>query len=136
MLEIAKAIWDVASGIFGARTEIAKARRDRRDRLANYFSELAGLIESVAASLRLNQYPHGSCAQLQGLGQLMEKTLKGLVPPEDAQRYQAELLRVWEIEQLFGQLQNMPEKDRSIRLNQLAEAAGYFRATAAHLRVV
>jgi hypothetical protein len=136
MIDIAKTIWDVGKGIFGIREELQKARRDRRDRLANYFSELAALIESVSASLRTNQYPHGSCAQLFTLAQLMSKTLKGLVEPEEARRFEEKLTRVWEVEQLFGELQRKPKTEVNKRLEELDEAAGFFRATAAHLRVV
>lgn len=136
MIDIAKTIWEVGKGIFGVRGELEKARRDRRDRLASYFSDLATLIESVSASLRANQYPHGSCAQLQTLAQLMAKTLKGLVDPEDARQYQEKLMKVWEIELLFGQIQGEPRAEVARRLAELDEAAGFFRATAAHLKVV
>lgn len=133
MIDIAKTIWEVGKGIFGIRGDLQKARRDRRDRLAAYFSDLAGLIESVSASLKIQQYPHGSCAQLHALAQMMQKTLRGLVEPSQAQDYQERLMRVWEIEQLFGQLQDDQKSRKS--LVQLDEAAGFFRATAAHLRV-
>lgn len=136
MIDIAKTIWDVGKGIFSVRGELEKARRERRDRLASYFGDLASLIESVSASLRENKYPHGSCAQLHTLAQLMARTLKGLVEPEEARRYQEKLLRVWEIEQLFGELQGKPKATVAKRLVELDEAAGFFRATAAHLRVV
>ncbi len=136
MIDIAKTIWDVGKGMFGIRGELQKARRDRRDRLARYFSELAELIESVSASLRTNQYPHGSCAQLLTLAQLMSRTLKGLLEPEEARKFQEKLMRVCEIEQLFGELQGQPKTKVTKRLTELDEAAGFFRATAAHLRVV
>jgi len=136
MIDIAKTLWDVGKGIFGIRGELQKARRERRDRLANYFSELAELIESVSASLRTNQYPHGSCAQLHTLAQLMSSTLQGLVKPREARTFQKKLMRVWEIEQLFGELQGKPKTRVNKRLVELDEAAGFFRATAAHLRVV
>ena len=136
MIDIAKTIWEVGRGLFGVRGELQKARRDRRDRLANYFSDLASLIEEVSASLRTNQYPHGSCAQLQTLAQLMAKTLKGLADPDDAREYQEKLMRVWEIEQLFSQLQRQSNVKVNKCLAELDEAAGYFRATAAHLKVI
>lgn len=136
MIDIVKAIWEVGKGIFGVRTELQKAQRDRRDRLANYFSDLANLIESVAASLRIRQYPHGSCAQLHTLAELMSETLKDLVDPVKADEYQKKLLQVWEIEKLFGEIQGMSEEKVGKRLTELDEAAGFFRATAAHLRVV
>ena len=135
MLDIAKIILDVGKGLFGARNDLQKARRDRRDRLAAYFGDMAALIESVSASLKIQQYPHGSCAQLHALAQLMQKTLRGLVDPEEARAYQEKLMQVWEIEQLFGQLQSKPDPLVQKSLIQLDEAAGFFRATAAHLKV-
>jgi hypothetical protein len=67
---------------------------------------------------------------------MMKKTVKGIVPAEEAQAFQDKLIRVWEIEQLFSQLQAMPEARAKKKLSQLDEAAGYFRAIAAHLKVV
>lgn len=136
MIDIVKTIWEVGKGIFGVRNELQKAQRDRRDRLANYFSDLANLIESVAASLRIRQYPHGSCAQLHTLAELMSETLKDLVDQVKADEYQKKLLQIWEIEKLFGEIQGMSEEKVGKRLTELDEAAGFFRATAAHLRVV
>ncbi|MEK6801963.1 MAG: hypothetical protein AABZ34_04760 [Nitrospirota bacterium] len=136
MLDLAKTIWEVGKEIFGIRGDLQKAQRDRRDRLANYFSELAELIESVSASLKIKQYPHGSCAQLHTLAQLMQKTLRGLVESGQAREFQDRLMRVWEIEQLFSQLQSKSDSVVRKRLIELDEAAGFFRATAAHLRVV
>lgn len=135
-MSIAKTIWDVGKSIFGLRADLQRARRDRRGRLAKYFGELAELIESVSASLRMNQYPHGKCAQLETLARLMSKTVKGLVEPEEARRLQDKLLQVWEIERLFGELQGLSKTKAEKHLVTLDEAAGYFRATAAHLRVI
>ena len=136
MLDIAKVIWEVGKGLFGIRNDLQKAGRDRRDRLAAYFGDLAALIESVSASLKVQQYPHGSCAQLHALAQLMQETLRGLVDPVQARDYQEKLMQVWEIEQLFGQLQGKPDTAVQKSLIQMDEAAGFFRATAAHLKVV
>ncbi len=136
MLDFAKTILDVAKGIFGLQTEFGKARRDRRDRLAVYFGDLASLIESVSASLKINQYPSGSCAQLHQLASMMKVTVKGLVKNEEAEAFQSRLMQVWEVEQLFAELQAMSAERAKKKLSQLDEAAGYFRAVAAHLRVV
>jgi hypothetical protein len=129
MLDIARTLLELGKGLFGLRGELHKARRDRRERLAVYFSELAELIESVSASLRLNRYPHGSCAQLHTLASLMKKTVKGIVTEEEAQACQDRLMRVWEIEQLFADLQGLPEEKAAKKFATLDQAAGYFRAS-------
>jgi hypothetical protein len=136
MPDIISTIWDVGKGLFGLRGELEKARRDRRDRAAQYFSDLGSLIETTSASLKVRIYPHGSCAQLEQLALLMPKTLKGLLDEKDIEKYQQKLLKVWEIEQLFGQLHSVPKRSIPKKLEKLDEAAGYFRALAAHLRVV
>lgn len=136
MPDIISTIWDVGKGLFGLRTEIEKARRDRRDRAAQYFSDIGSLIETTSASLKVRKYPHGSCAQLEQLALLMPKTLKGLLDSADVETFQKKLLQVWEIEQLFGQLSSVPKRSIPKKLQKLDEAAGYFRALAAHLRVV
>jgi len=112
-----------------------KARRDKRDRAAQYFSDLAALIETTSASLKVRKYPGGSCAELEKLAQLMPKTLKGIISQEDIIEYQTKLLMVWEIEQLFGQLEKIPKRSIPKKIAKLDEAAGFFRALAAHLRV-
>ena len=136
VLDIARTLLDIGKTLFGLRSDFEKTRRDRRERLAVYFSDLAALIESVSASLRLNRYPHGSCAQLQTLASLMKKTVKGIVTEAEAQDYQDRLMRVWEIEQLFDELQGLSKEKAERKLVALDEAAGYFRALAAHLWVV
>ena len=119
MLDIAKTILEVGKGLFGLRSDFGKTRRDRRGRLAAYFSDLAALVESVCASLREKKYPHGSCAQLQRLASMMKKTVKGIVPDQDAQEFQDKLMHVWEIEQLFGKLQTMPGAKAKKELTKL-----------------
>lgn len=135
MLDVAKTIWDVAKGLFGVRAELEKARRERRDRAAEYFSNLARLVEETSAQLRKRKYPHGRCAELERLALLMPKTLKGILSAKEIESHKKKLLAVHEIERLHAELLLL--KDRSVerKLEKLDEAAGYFRALAAHLRV-
>lgn len=135
MLDIVGTIWEVGKGLFGMRGQLAKAARERKDRLAQYFTDLGLLIEQTSADLKVRKYPHGSCAQLHQLAQLMPETLKGLVDEGDVHELQAKLLQVWEIEQLFGQLQSVPDAALPKKLEKLDEAAGMFRALATHLKV-
>ncbi len=135
MLDIAKTIWDVGKGLFGMRAELQKAERARRDRVAEYFTDLGSLIEATSASLKARQYPHGSCAQLAQLAELMPETLKGLLDDQEVLEYRKKLLSVWQIERLHAELQPVPDSALPAELAPLDEAAGFFRAIAAHLRV-
>jgi hypothetical protein len=135
MLDVAKTIWAVAKDLLGARAEMAKARRQRRDRAAEYFSNLARLIEETSAQLKKRKYPHGRCAELAKLANLMPRTLRGILSASEVQSHRKKLLAVHEIERLHSELLLL--KDRSVerKLEKLDEAAGDFRALAAHLRV-
>lgn len=135
MLDIAKTIWEVAKGLFGLRTELARANREQRDRVSEYFERLAELVEVTSASLKEHRYPSGSCSQLGNMAELMPETLANLIPEPDIIRFQAELRRVHEVERLFGELQSLSNNETERRLRDLDEAAGFFRAISAHLRV-
>jgi hypothetical protein len=134
-LDIIKAIIDVAKNMLGMKTELEKAKRNRRDRVSAYFSDIGKLIEEVSASLKLKQYPHGSCAQLETLASLMPKTLEGLLPEEVIRENYHKLCEVRKIEMLFGQISHLKESEIPSKLVQLDEAAGKFKALAAHLKV-
>ena len=133
--EIVKTIFDVAKSLFGLRTELEKAERDKRDRVAAYFLDIGKLIEEVSAKLKLKQYPHDSCAQLEALAKLMPETLKGLLPEKTVREIHEKLYPGHKIKLFFGQ--NSPLKPNEIpgKLVQLDEAAGTFKALAAHLKV-
>lgn len=135
MLDIIKTILEVARGLFGFRADIAKANRDRRDRVADYFSEVADLLDSTSASLKQRTYPSGSCAQLGQLADQMDQSLAGLVPESDLLRFQSELRRVHEIERVFSELSSLSDQAAVLRLKDLDEASGMFRAISMHLRV-
>jgi len=135
MLDIAKTIWEVAKGLLGYRSELKKAERDQRDRVADYFSGLAQLVEATSASLKERKYPSGSCSQLGVLVEMMPQTLAKLIPDTEVIHFQSELRRVHEIEKLFMELQSLSDEKVEERLRDLDEAAGYFRAITAHMRV-
>ena len=125
-----------ATSLYAAGKDLVTARRDRRQRLAQYFSDLAQLLEEAAASLRNKDYPHGACGQLHESARLLPRTVKGLIDPKKTKRIQADLFKVWKIEQLHAEISPLSKKKRNERLAPLDEAAGKLRALSAHLRVI
>ena len=135
MFDIIKTILEVGKSLFGLRAEFEKISRDRRDRLVQYFSDIATLLEEVSALLRTGEYPHGKCAELGALADLMPQTLAGLLPDEDIQTNKDKLRAAHEVELLYSQLDPLMSEESQKRLVELDEAAGQFRALVAHLRV-
>jgi hypothetical protein len=52
-----------------------------------------------------------------------------------AETFAGQSKEVHKIEQLYGELQGLPESESELRLRKLDETAGLFRATAACLKV-
>lgn len=135
MLEIVLGILKVASGLSNLIEKFRGIRRDRRDRAAQYFSDLAVLIEEASASLKIRKYPGGKCAQILAAAQSMPKVLGTVIGQSKANTFQKQLLEVHRIEQLHTDFSRLKDRTIAQRLQKLDEAAGIFRAMAADLRV-
>jgi len=65
----------------------------------------------------------------------MPAILGDIIGGAKAATFANELKSVHKIEQLHGELGQLPESERDVRLRRLDETAGLFRATAACLKV-
>jgi len=68
-------ILDVASKLFGLKDLLANARRDRRDRIADYSGELSNTRAAVVAMLRKGEIPHGKCQEMLVYAQTLPATV-------------------------------------------------------------
>jgi hypothetical protein len=129
---IVETILDVAGKLFGLKDQLSKARRDRRDRIAEYFATLGKTLGEVAGSLRKDEIPHGKCAAMQHFATELPKTVAGVVSDAEANDYARRLADAYEVEMLWGELRGAPDRER--KLAQLERAAGLFEAIAATVR--
>ena len=132
---IAETLYNVAKDLFGIFTTLDEKRLQRQIRVAEYFGHLAQIIEDTSAYLKKGVYPHGECAELRFYAEKMEERIGDVIGESDAQHYAGLVLNVWEIEQMHSELLSADAIEREAKLHQLDEAAGFFRAVAAHLRV-
>jgi 3-deoxy-D-arabino-heptulosonate 7-phosphate (DAHP) synthase class II len=132
---IAETLFKVAKELFGIFTTLDEKRLQRTIRVADYFSNLAQIIEDTSAFLKKGEYPHGECENLRIHAQMMTEKIKDIIGENVAEKYAAKVMAVWEIEQMHAELIGVDEDERNRQLKILDEAAGYFRAVAAHLRV-
>ena len=135
MTAIIETLLSVGKTLFGLRGELAKARKDRKKDVADFIDAIAKTIDDTIGALRSNQYPGGKCAELFAHSKQMEAAIGDLIGQLKAQELAAQLQEIWEIEQLFGELQSVTPPERSRKLSVLDDAAGQFRATAAFVRV-
>ena len=132
---IADVLYRVGKELFDGILKLDEKRIQRKDKIADYFSHLGQIIEDTSALLKKGQYPHGQCAELQMHAQQMVATIGDLIGNEKAQDYQNQVMQVWQIEKLFGELQTLTSDEKTDKFKTLDAAAGYFRGIAAHLRI-
>jgi hypothetical protein len=131
---IAETILHVAKDLFGVFARLNDARLRRKDTVASYLGDLAQTIEDTRASLARGVYPHGRCEELRVHAENMKAVIGDLIGDDLAGQYAAKVLQVWEIERMPAELLGKDEAERERQLHLLDQAAGHFRATAAHIR--
>ena len=134
-MTIVETLFDVGQKIFGLKIELAKARQNRKQQVAEFLAAIAQTIEEANAELRQGNYPHGKCQELFVHSQHMAAAIGDLVGQALAQALGAQLAEVYEIERLHAELAADSDAERQRKLSVLDQAAGQFRATAAFVRV-
>ena len=134
-MTIVETLFDVGQKIFGLKIELAKARQNRKQQVAEFLAAIAQTIEEANAELRQGNYPHGKCQELFVHSQHMAGAIGDLVGEPLAQALGAQLAEVYEIERLHAELGADTDAERQRKLSVLDQAAGQFRATAAFVRV-
>jgi hypothetical protein len=132
---IVETLLGVGKALFGLRGDLSKARQARKEKVADFLGAIALTIETTSGSIRQSIYPHGTCQELLSHSQHMVIAIGDLIGEKSATDLANQLKEVWEIEQLYGELQGLPAPERSRRLETLDQTAGLFRATAAFVRV-
>ena len=134
-MTIVETLFDVGQKIFGLKIELAKARQNRKQQVAEFLAAIAQTIEEANAELRQGGYPHGKCQELLVHSQHMAAAIGDLVGQPLAHELGAQLAQVYEIERLHAELSADTDAERQRKLSVLDQAAGHFRATAAFVRV-
>ena len=59
-----KDLWDLAQGLVGLKDSFAKAKRERKDRIAEYFTSIGFIIQEAADTFKKGDVPHGTCQRM------------------------------------------------------------------------
>jgi len=132
---IAETLFKIGKELFSIFSNLEEKRLQRTIRVAEYFSQLAQIIEDTSAYLKQGEYPHGECENLRVHATKMQQTIGDLVGADEAKIYADRVMQVWEIEAMHGELIGVDEAEKNEKLKILDASAGYFRGISAHLRV-
>lgn len=132
---IVESLFEVGSVLFKLRDTLSSARQGRKQQVAAFIGGIAQTIEATSAALKQGIYPHGTCQELLSHAENMVQAIGDLIGEAKATELADQLKEVWQVEQLYGQLQSEPPEQRDKSLATLDQAAGLFRATAAFVLV-
>ena len=124
-LTIAEKLLGFVKTLFGFKESLAKAKLERRQRMAVLFESVAACLEDTARQIRGGSYPAGRCHELLTYAVELPATVEDEVGAAKAQEIGAALTDAHEIERLFGDRNNA---DGPAQIAKLDEAAGLLRA--------
>ena len=119
-MTIVETLFDVGQKIFGLKIELAKARQNRKQQVAEFLAAIAQTIEEANAELRQGNYPHGKCQELFVHSQHMAAAIGDLVGAQLAHELGTQLAEVYEIERLHAELSADTDAERQRHLTMPA----------------
>jgi hypothetical protein len=102
--------------------------REEKQRVSALLKDIGELVDSVAADLEQNVYSHNKCAQMEYHMQNLCSCLKGKISQEQVDRLVQLMQQSVQVEQLFGQMQQLDNEIKKENINQLRHGAGNFTA--------
>ena len=121
-----------AKEILGLKDLLAKAKRERRDRIADYFGVVATTIQDAADSFRKGDIPHGKCKEMATHADAFAKVVDLEFGADQAAAYAQRLKDAHEVELLANEV--FGNNDPEVPIKELEEVAGTFRAISAEIR--
>jgi hypothetical protein len=125
-------ILEVAKMLFDLRNKLSKAKKERKQAVADYYNRIADTLKHVVVKLRANEVPHGDCEKVLTYAEQLPETIGDLIGNDVAIELSKKLANAHEVELLLYQLD--AATDREAQLAQLEKASGYFEASADSLR--
>jgi hypothetical protein len=130
-MEIIETLLKVAKQLFGLKSELMLAKKERKATIATYLENVAITITEVAIELRLGNVPHGKCAEMGGHTELLQETIGDLIDKKKLEDLTSYLKTAVEVESIAIELDKAKDSEKEIA--KLDEAAGWFRALAASI---
>ncbi|MCD6596569.1 MAG: hypothetical protein J7L04_02705 [Bacteroidales bacterium] len=132
MISIIKDIIDVAKALFGLKDSLAKANKQKRDEMADYFQAVSVCLKATYEKLSEDEVPHGHCAELGEYALSLPKVLDGFIEEDKALELSNRLERSHSVEGLWVEFNTNPSKKN--QLQSIAEASGIFLALSNSVR--
>jgi len=119
-----KDLWDIAQGLLGLKDSFLKAKRERKDRIAEYFSTIGNIIQEAVDIFKKGDIPHGKCQQMLDHAQYFADVVGDTIETDKAQEFQKKLIESHEVELLASEILGQDGSDKKIA--ELEKISGSF----------
>ncbi len=132
---------DIAKNVEIARTILAASLlakpldAQRKTDIADYYPRIVLTLSEAAEALRQGDISHHKRGEMEGHARMIPAVIGDVIGQGQAAALSAKLMESRQVEAFGHQFMQLPSAERDAKFCELDEAAGYFRAAAASLRV-
>ena len=119
-------LWDLAQGLAGLRDRLEKAKRERKDRIAEYFTTTGNIIQEASDIFKQGDVPHGKCQQMLDQASYFVEVVGDTIDREKAIEFQKKLINSYELEMLAYEILESVDKEEKIA--EMEKISGSFIA--------
>lgn len=127
-----KDLWEIAQGLLGLKRNFDQAKRERKDRISEYFTTIGNIIQEAADVFKKDEIPHGKCQQMLEQAQYFTDVVGDTIDKEQAEAFKAKLIESHEVELLASEI--LGQEDRAKNIAELEKIAGSFLSLATAIR--
>lgn len=127
-----KDLLDIAQALIGLKSNFSDAKRDRKDRIADYFLEIGNIIQSAADIFKTGEIPHGKCQQMLDHAQYFADVIGDTIEPDQVEEFQRKLMESHEIELLASEI--LGSENAAEKIAELEKISGSFLSLAAAIK--
>lgn len=131
LLSIVASLVAIAQGMVALRD---KFRTDpKRAQFADWLGNTARVLAEVADALARGEYPHAQCGHMQECLENSYILIKKYMTPERAEHIHNLMQESYQVERLFGELNQLSETERARNINKIREISGIIQSAAQQL---
>ena len=127
-----KDLWDIAQGLLGRKSSFDQAKRERKDRISEYFATIGNIIQEAADTFKKTEIPHGKCQQMLDQAQYFTEVVGDTIDKEKAEAFKIKLIESHEVELLASEI--LGQEDKSKNIAELEKIAGSFLSLATAIK--
>ena len=116
--------------------EIARLRRDRRVRIADYLQDVGKTIGAVATGIDRGRNVDGKCGELLGHLQVLAKTTKPALGRKHSRELQSQIELAYRVEALAMEVESAAKREKGGYVAQLRAISGTFLAISKSIRAL